>query len=51
MAAQIHTIVRQPKAEIISPPIVGPKITAALEISMYNAKPFAIWSCGKFVTI
>ena len=34
MKEEIHISMRQPKASKISPPRVGPKITAALEISI-----------------
>lgn len=34
MIEEIHISARQPEASKISPPRVGPKITAALEISM-----------------
>ena len=41
MATQPHSIARQSKAEMINPPSVGPRITDALEISIYKENPFA----------
>lgn len=48
---QIHIKVLQFQAFRISPPRLGPNITALLDISIYKEKPFAMACGGNSVTI
>ena len=51
IATHTQIITCQLAAEMIMPPKVGPKITDALEISIYRENPCATLFCGNWVKI